>query len=691
MELTLSRDSTRAASRSLVHHNSLLAGALLFGASLLLLRGWLGEGLPLTPRREMLAQMAWAGLVADGLRHGQLFAEWSPWYLGGQPWTRLLSVPVYYLVALVSLLPGFSLPGAVKLFYVVTFTLSGWSMYAWVRALRLSVGAAILAAVAYMYFPFHAQAGAEWWEHLLVWALLPLPLALVEQWRWTWTLRRGAWFGAVVGVLILVNPERAPHSALILALSILARELPGWRAGRGVAQRSLTALALAGLVAVALASPVVLAVLRSLPDLGASAMRGGGATLTSEFLRSWSLSRALLVAAVLRRAGLDPATASLPTIWKAFGGLNAWYLGVVLVGLAVLSVGRAWRDRSQRALIGLLWGLSLLALLIGMSPWLPGDPFHLIFARILPYRAIFYLGLFLPALAAFGADWLLAVGEQRLHLSPPSRSGPAVRPAFFGALVLLVLADFHPVSGTYTSIARYFTADEYAAYAWLATSQTEGPWRIWEPTDDITLKYQRTLAPTFAAVPRYDGHWDEGVPLPMWSLRHRAASLADAALLDALAVRYVVLRPAERGAGRWQAELAAVGFDRLVWERGGVQIWENPAAQPFAWSRGKVRALTYAPGRIRLVVEHESPGPARVGEAWFPDWRVTVDGQPAPLLRLDEAFLGVEVPAGRHEIVFFWQTPPIVWLSWALAGLTLTGLIGGGAYTWTQRRRSSFR
>ncbi|MCZ7568497.1 MAG: YfhO family protein [Ardenticatenaceae bacterium] len=679
------------ATRIMVRQNTLLAGGLLFGASLVLLRGWLGDGLPLTPRREMLAQMAWAGLVADGLRHGQLFAEWSPWYLGGQPWTRLLSVPVYYLVALLSFLPGFSLASAVKLFYVLAFTFSGWSMYVWVRSLRLSAGAAILAAIAYMYFPFHAQAGADWWEHLLVWALLPLPLALVERWRWTWSPWRGAWFGLAVGALVLVNPERAPHTAFLLALYILGRELPGWRAGRDVARRSLTAFAFTGLVAALLAAPVLVAVLRSLPDLGASAMRGKGAALTSEFLRGWSLTPGLLAAAVLRRAQLSPATASLPTIWKAFGGLNAWYLGVVLLGLACLSLWQAWRDRARRSLIGLLWALALLALLIGVSPWVPGDPFHLLFARVLPYRAMFYLGLTLPALAAFGADWLLGIVERRFWWQPPSALAQAAGPLFFGAFVLLVFVDFHPVSGTYTSTPRYFTAEEYEAYAWLAAKQTSGPWRIWEPTDDITLKYQRTLAPTFAPVPRYDGHWDEGVPLPMWSLRHEATDLLDPDLLNALAVRYIVLRPAEPGAERWQTELAAAGFNSLAWERGGVQIWENPATPPFAWSAGTVRALSYRPGHIRLVVEHEIAGPVRVAEAWFPDWQVTVDGQPARLLRADEAFLGVEIPPGRHEVVFFWQTPAVIWLSWALAGFALAGLIGGGVYTWIQRRRSSFR
>lgn len=676
MELTAAPRATRATPTAAARLSTPLTLAALFALSALLLRGWLDSGVPLTPRREMLAQMAWASIAADALRSGHLPSEWSHLFLGGQPWARLLSVPVYLGVGALSLLVG--LPGAVKLFYLATFTLSGWTMFGWVRALRVGSGAALVAAAAYIFFPFHAQASADWWEHLLVWALLPLPLWLVERWRWMWTWQRGAALGAALGVLVLANPERAPHNAFFLGLYIATRELPGWRAGRAVAGRNLRPLLLAGLVAVALAAPLLVSTVLSLPLLGAGAMRGPGASLSSDFLRGWSLTPEMLVAATLRRAKFDPPTASLPAIWKAFGGLNAWYLGVGLVGLALLSLLPEQQARGDRRLVPLLWTLVGLALLVGVSPWLPGDPFHLLFARILPYRAIFYLGLFLPPLAALGVARMQHLAASR-HWRRPFVASSAIfdlQPAIPALALLLVVADFAPVSASYSTAPAYFGADEVAAYEWLAARQAaEGPWRLWEPTESINAKYQRTLAVAVAPLPRFDGHWDEGVPLPLWQLRHATAP-TDPALLDALAVRYALLRPAEPGAAQWQRDLAAAGFDRLAWAQGGVEVWERPAAAPFVQGAAQAEVLAYDPGRIRLRVEIEhNETLVRLAEAWYPDWTVTVNGQPAPLRRAADAFLGVALPPGSHEVEFTWRTPLVLRLAWALVLAVALGLV----------------
>ena len=39
-------------------------------------------------------------------------------------------------------------------------------------------------------------------------------------------------------------------------------------------------------------------------------------------------------------------------------------------------------------------------------------------------------------------------------------------------------------------------------------------------------------------------------------------------------------------------------------------------------------------------------------ETWYPGWIAEIDGRRVPILRADVLFRGVEVPAGRHRVVF---------------------------------------
>jgi hypothetical protein len=90
-------------------------------------------------------------------------------------------------------------------------------------------------------------------------------------------------------------------------------------------------------------------------------------------------------------------------------------------------------------------------------------------------------------------------------------------------------------------------------------------------------------------------------------------------------------------------------FDRV--ERVG-QVWvawldakpwaEAPGAQ-LAWSRQRSAA--------RLLVQAAAPSRVLVRETWVPGWRARCDGQPVGVAPDGPAFLGVDVPPGRHEIV----------------------------------------
>jgi hypothetical protein len=88
-------------------------------------------------------------------------------------------------------------------------------------------------------------------------------------------------------------------------------------------------------------------------------------------------------------------------------------------------------------------------------------------------------------------------------------------------------------------------------------------------------------------------------------------------------------------------------------------------------SSGQVQVLSFQPNEIRLDVlaAHDS---VLVGtEIYWPDWRVSIDGQEGKVLRADAIFRAVSITAGQHQ-VRMWITP--IFLYWGMA-LTALGLL----------------
>jgi hypothetical protein len=91
-----------------------------------------------------------------------------------------------------------------------------------------------------------------------------------------------------------------------------------------------------------------------------------------------------------------------------------------------------------------------------------------------------------------------------------------------------------------------------------------------------------------------------------------------------------------------------------------------------------------------VTVEVDTPAPAllRLADAWYPDWRATVDGRPARILRADYLLRAVPVPAGRHAVVFRFTSKAVRdGLRLSIGSLVaIAGLIVWG--TWRGRRRA---
>ncbi|WP_293862036.1 hypothetical protein [uncultured Alsobacter sp.] len=67
---------------------------------------------------------------------------------------------------------------------------------------------------------------------------------------------------------------------------------------------------------------------------------------------------------------------------------------------------------------------------------------------------------------------------------------------------------------------------------------------------------------------------------------------------------------------------------------------------------GTVRLVSYEPTRVEVEADSPAGGWVVLHDVWYPWWRATVDGAPAPILKANVLFRAVAVPAGKHRVSF---------------------------------------
>lgn len=103
-----------------------------------------------------------------------------------------------------------------------------------------------------------------------------------------------------------------------------------------------------------------------------------------------------------------------------------------------------------------------------------------------------------------------------------------------------------------------------------------------------------------------------------------------------------------------------------------------PAATkaPGTNAAGEVKITAYSPKRLRLEATAAAPSVLLLNDKHSSNWRVTVDGHPATLLRCNYLMRGVQVPAGKHEIEFRYE-PPITGLYITTAAIAIALMLLG--------------
>lgn len=106
-------------------------------------------------------------------------------------------------------------------------------------------------------------------------------------------------------------------------------------------------------------------------------------------------------------------------------------------------------------------------------------------------------------------------------------------------------------------------------------------------------------------------------------------------------------------------------------------------------SLSQIKLKTYAPNKLVYESSNTSNGFAVFSEIYYKDgWKATIDGQNASILKTNYFLRGLEIPKGKHEIIFEFK-PDVV----STGGTIMLGsnilfillLLGGSFWLWRER------
>lgn len=158
--------------------------------------------------------------------------------------------------------------------------------------------------------------------------------------------------------------------------------------------------------------------------------------------------------------------------------------------------------------------------------------------------------------------------------------------------------------------------------------------------------------------------------LPVW----RAVTDTEEAIAHLLSEDF-------EGARECTVEAEGQAFTELVRVAPDVSMEE----QALSWEGVGAKIVEDSPERIVVEVETEVPGITLLADTFDSDWKVTVDGKAAPLLKVNGLFRGVATPAGNHVLEFSYR-PWSVYLGRYLSLVLLLALSGWAIRLLLQRR-----
>jgi hypothetical protein len=362
------------------------------------------------------------------------------------------------------------------------------------------------------------------------------------------------------------------------------------------------------------------------------------------------------------------------------------YFGLIPLLLALLGL---IPTKEQRPFTGrqrlFLWSLAILALTYAFGWWLP-------ITRHLPGFS-FFIGpgryglittLAIALLAAESADWWFG----KIHLG--------TRTLVWGIVLALTMADLYILPGNvryaYTVSnppINYRDQSPVKEFLTDVQGQTGQPVRLYAPGANLPSLLGFSTVPEYLGLGPAEYYEDNlRIPPPPELAEGESVLPVDDAFIHWIQNAGVTHLLTEQPLSRdWPAELVLKVNDPFLnacWGRGpnavhylsrleetrGRWFWEKDSPE------NNVALVESVPHRKEYLVNNESSNRLTVTELMSPGWKVTIDGRPAKATKQEELFRGVEIPAGEHRIV--WSYEPVsfkigIWIS-AFTLLFLAGV-----------------
>lgn len=611
--------------------------------------------LPVPPLRGMTLAVGWQMLLAMLLLHALVGALATPGDGGPRPTLRM--------------------SGRTRWGAVLAAVAYGWSVY----------------SVVWAYHP-HAMAAA-WLPGVL--------LGLVEVMR-----NRPRGFGALVacavGLALAGHPETLAHAALGAAGVV------GWwmiRGFDGSRLRALGRLAAAGLVAFALAAPVLLPILETVEE-STRLHRLQTSERSREHVEPPPVSKPYLVMLVAPWVYGDPVEYQGPSNFNEIAGGYAGFLPLVLASGGALMYRR-------RILAILSGGLVAVATALGIEPFwslvshVPllehgaHGRLRLLFVLAVTVAAGLTLerwigqgvqavrngsrrrlvGLALVALTALELAWL-GVGY---HPTPAPHLDLEAPPS------VAFLQERMDEAGPFRVLGEgWILVPNLAAYYGLWDPRADDPAAPWAATRFVAQRMTGETGPRVAAL-ELPGTYDEGLHRFLgvrWVLTRRGGAVDEPWRLGPKRAGTWLWRLPRSGSLFFVPPRVEAAPDRASALTRGLELAEPAAVAvteaPFpSVQQGQAHVDRVTANGFDLTVESSAGAVVTSSVSWAPGWRVESNQDRWEPLRIHGAFLGFEAPPGVHEVRLRYE--PATWrLAWGLWSLGVLSLLlarwrwGGG-------------